>query len=333
MKKIQTNSRLLCDGMKGQNYWLHGSMEYLMECLGESKDYDYWFFSGVSGDSFTQVYRKDITQGMICYTHNCFNTNIAKKMFDVCGYEFEYINNINNENRKSYTNHVKEYIDKDIPVLCRGGEGKCEFCVIYGYDNDKLYYLICDDTEPKILPNDFNELIFVGNKKDRPPIAEAYRKAVMDIPSLIQMPSNDMFSFGKQAFIDWADSFQNGTFDDIDDDKINIWNIHGVYLMISGTNGCSRGFLKKALELNPDMSFIDTLEPIYAKHGEVFETLAYRDANGINDYQHGGIQGGFNIKAEVIKNKEIMKPIIDIIMESAQYCDEISDVFAKEVTK
>lgn len=28
MKKIQTNTRLLCDGMKGQNYWSHGSMEY-----------------------------------------------------------------------------------------------------------------------------------------------------------------------------------------------------------------------------------------------------------------------------------------------------------------
>lgn len=76
------------------------------------------------------------------------------------------------------------------------------------------------------------------------------------------MPSNGYFSFGKQAFIDWADSFQNGTFDNIDNEKINVWNIHGVYLMISGTNGCSRGFLKKALELNPDLSFISTLDQI-----------------------------------------------------------------------
>lgn len=331
MNKIKTNSRLLCDGMKGQNYWLHGSMEYLMECLGESKDYDYWFFSGVGGDSFTQVYRKDINRGLICYTHNCFNSDIAKKMFDACGYEFEYVDNVSNENRNFYMKQIKEYIDQSIPVLCRGGKGKCEFCIIYGYEDDNLYYLICDDTEPKILPNDFNELIFVGDKKERPTIAEAYRKAVMNIPSLIQMPANDSFSFGKQAFIDWADSFQNGTFDDVDIDKINVWNIHGVYLMISGTNGCSRGFLQKALELNPDMSFINTLEPIYAKQGEVFETLAYRDVNGKNDYQNGGLQGGFKIKADVIKKKEIMKSISDKIMESAQYCDDILEVFQKQL--
>lgn len=303
----------------------------LMECLGESKDYDYWFFSGVSGDSFTQLYGKDVNKGVICYTHNCFNSEIAKKMFDACGYEFEYIDNINDQNRNTYMNHVKEYIDKNMPVLCRGGKDKHEFCIIYGYDNDDLYYLICNDAKPKILPNDFNELIFVGNKKNRPTIAEAYRKAVMSIPSLIQMPSNETFSFGKQAFIDWANSYQNGTFDNIEIDKINIWNIHGVYLMISGTNGCSRGFLKKALELNPDLSFINTLEPIYSKHGDVFEILAYRDANGKNDYQNGGLQGGFNMKADVIKNKKIMKTISDEIMESAHYCDEILEVFAKEI--
>lgn len=146
------------------------------------------------------------------------------------------------------------------------------------------------------------------------------------------MPSNGYFSFGKQAFIDWADSFQNGTFDNIDNEKINVWNIHGVYLMISGTNGCSRGFLKKALELNPDLSFISTLDQIYAKHGDVFETLAYRDVNGKNDYQNGGLQGGFNIKANVIKNKKIMKTISDKIMKSALYCDEILSVFGMETT-
>ena len=44
MKKVLENARLLCDGMLGQNYWFNGCMDYLMECLGESPDYDYWFF-------------------------------------------------------------------------------------------------------------------------------------------------------------------------------------------------------------------------------------------------------------------------------------------------
>ena len=45
--------------------------------------------------------------------------------------------------------------------------------------------------------------------------------------------------------------------------KISLWNLHGTYLCMLGTNGCSRDFLKKALVLNPDMTFIDDVEPIY----------------------------------------------------------------------
>ena len=44
MNKIKQKPRMICDGMKGQNYLFNGCMEYMMECLGESKEYDYWFF-------------------------------------------------------------------------------------------------------------------------------------------------------------------------------------------------------------------------------------------------------------------------------------------------
>lgn len=29
---------------QGQNDWLNGCMAFLMECMGESAEYDYWFF-------------------------------------------------------------------------------------------------------------------------------------------------------------------------------------------------------------------------------------------------------------------------------------------------
>ncbi|ULL16599.1 hypothetical protein DVH26_20420 [Paenibacillus sp. H1-7] len=329
MKKVLPNTKVLCEGKHGQNYWFHGCMEYLMDCLGESKEYNYWFFSGVTGDSFAQLYSKNIYTTAWYYTYNLFSYDIAKKAFDACGYDFEYISGITNENRLTYIPRIKKYIDKNIPVIARGGKDTWEFCNICGYDDNDLYFLICDCAEPKSYSNEFCELIFVGNKKEQPALADAYRQAILNIPSLMTMPATSEYSFGKQAFLDWADSFQTGIFDYVPSEKINVWNVHGTYLCISGTNGCSRGFLNKALELNPDMIFINKLEPLYAKQFDVFEVLAYRDQNGNNDYQNGGMQNGFKIKPEVISNIELMKPISDKIMESVKYCDEILKIFSE----
>ena len=44
--------RLVTDE-NGENYWFNGCAKYVMECLGE-KDYDYWFFAGITGDLFAQ---------------------------------------------------------------------------------------------------------------------------------------------------------------------------------------------------------------------------------------------------------------------------------------
>ena len=156
-------------------------------------------------------------------------------------------------------------------------------------------------------------------------MADVYRKTVMDIPSLITMTETEEYSFGIQAFKDWAESFQNGTFDTIPvDDKIwrthadpffSCWNMHGTYLCILGTNGCAEGFLTEALQLNPDMTFINKLIPLYIHQNKYgFDALVQ-------------MEGGFNVKPEVIKNKARMKPISDKIMALSRYCDDILNVF------
>ena len=337
MKKVFDNTRVLCDGMKGQNYWFNGCMEYLMECLGESKDYNYWFFSDVTGDSLTQLYSKNINEMALCFSRNAFNNTLAKSAFDACGYEVEYISNIAEEDRNLYISKIKSYIDKGIPVIAHGGfgvwdsygENGWEWYCICGYDNDELYYLTCDKSEPKNLPTAFTDLILVGDKKETPTLADVYKKTVMDIPSYILRPSTSEYSFGKQAFIDWAESFQNNTFTNIPAEDINTWNVHGTYLCMAGTNGCAFNCLENALKLNPEMTFINELFPLYKKHSEVFHILAYRDANNQNDYQNGGIHGGFNIKPETIKSKKLMEPINRQIMKSAKICDEIIAIFEK----
>ena len=52
--------RLVTDE-NGENYWFNGCAKYVMECLGE-KDYDYWFFAGITGDLFTQHFARNISK-------------------------------------------------------------------------------------------------------------------------------------------------------------------------------------------------------------------------------------------------------------------------------
>ena len=329
MMKI-LDTRLLCDGMKGQNYWFNGCMEYAMECLGEDiAVYNYWFFSNITGDSLMQLYGKDIRKTAWCPSRNVFDHAFAKRAFDACGYEFEFATGITDANRAEFFPRIKASIDKNIPVICRDGKEYWD-ALICGYEDDKLYYLICDKEHPEIFPASFEGLIFIGAKKERPAPAEVYKRAVMDIPSFLTRPSTAEYAFGKQAFVDWAGRFQDGTFDNVPAGDINAWNVHGTYLCQIGTNGCADDLLWRARETNSEMApMLDELRPLYEKWGEIFHVLAYRDADGNNDYQNGGLLGGFNIKPEAIKDKAAMKTVSDKIMEAAGVCDEILAVFKK----
>ena len=71
----------LLDKYQGQNYAFNAYMAMLMEYLGESKDYDYWFFSGVSGDCFTQVYGGDLTKWHQCLSHACFDKEGLRRLW------------------------------------------------------------------------------------------------------------------------------------------------------------------------------------------------------------------------------------------------------------
>ncbi len=324
-KKVLENIHNLVTWHYGQNYLFNACMQYLMECLGESQEYDYWFFSGVTGDSFTQLHRQDPNEWTACLSHDTFDYDFAKKAFDACGYNFTYVDDTElKANKAKYVQKVIEYIDKGIPVLSKGCEGTGEFSVICGYENggEAFLYLKGDDKAPTPYKSDFTchlglptGLVFAGEKKQAPPLADVYRKAVMSIPSYITMPPENGLTFGKQAFDDWADSFLDDRFKGKSDKELDVWKIHGTYLCISGTNGCSREFLRKAQTLCPDMEIIPHLLPIYEKMQNHWEEL-----------QH--MEGGFGIPVQTLTDKGKMLPVANKIRELGKCCDEILEVFA-----
>ncbi len=306
---------------QGQNYWLNGCMAFLMECVGENAAYDYWFFSGVTGDSFLQVYSKQPDNMALCYSH--IMTDIAvKKAFDACGYDFDYYK-VSPEKQPELDQKIREYIDKNIPVIARIDDAFQSFSIVCGYDTTNFYFIMGEETTPK--PYRYDQLIFIKGKKEKPSIADAYKNAVMAIPALLSMPETKQYSFGKKAFMDWACSFQSNIFDQYalndkiwythGDSSFSCWNMHGTYLCMLGTNGCASSFLQKALELNPALTFIEQLIPIYnIQCGKGFSTLIK-------------MEGGFGLTPDVMKDKNKMKPISDEIITVGNYCDKIIEIF------
>ncbi len=318
---VLSNIHNLVTWREGQNYMLNGCMQYLMECLGMDEAYDYWFFSGVTGDNFVQVHGPHHDEFYHCLSHVIFDREFARNIFDACGYEVDYIDRAEiNADRPAAVEKVVESIDAGVPVISKSREGSKEFTAICGYEDDgeSLLILEGDNTEPTRYDASGHiaaDFIFAGEKKETPPLAEVYREAVMDIPSLLNRPPMDGITFGEQAFTDWADSFLDGRFDEVPADELKTWNVHGSYLCIAATNGGCREFLTRAAELNPDMDFIDELDAIYVRQDELFKNIEAMGA-------------GFDLSPAKLTDREFMGRVSETIREFETCCDEVLDVFS-----
>ena len=133
----------------GQNYPFNGGMSFLLESVGENAEiYDYWFFSGISGDIFTMCY------GNNGYFNDCVSVcsdgpEFIKSVFDKIGYDFQYVTSAEiNRNKDKYLEKVIDYINKGIPVLQKGPVENANFDVIYEYDKNGriLSYMVGDET-------------------------------------------------------------------------------------------------------------------------------------------------------------------------------------------
>lgn len=326
-KNILPNIHNLVTYMYGQNYLFNGCMQYLMECLNERKDYDYWFFSGVTGDSFTQLYRPNSLKSVGSLSNDTFNSEIAKRAFDACGYDFKYVNEKElKADKTKWTREIVTYINKGMPVIIYECKDAGNFGIICGYENngETLLLLKEDVTTPVKSKNglDYSKgLIFVGEKKTTPLLADVYRKTVMDISTFMSRQPEDGLVFGKQAFEAWADGLlvDDSYFKDKDEkamDEIR-WRLHCALLCIAGTNGCSRGFLEKALSLCPGMTIIPKLQPAYERMQSIFEEIST-------------MQGDFWIPYETLKNAESRRTISNKIHEFSKCCDEILEIMGSQ---
>lgn len=335
---IPTIHRLVTDEY-GENYWFNGCARYVMECLGEP-DYDYSFFVGLTGDVFAQYYPHGeyrgegvsgymLTEGASAYlreTDDGFElcndeSGFAERLFEQCGYRSEFVTmNALHKNTETYLQMLMECINKGVPVITWSNPNG----VFVGYEEygKTLLYITGYNNKPErislesaISADDKSGWIFVGEKIKSRPLAEIYRERVISLPKLLTTDT-EKFCFGAAAFRAWADDIENGKFDSVRPEDFNLWTSYTCYVCGIATNGtCAHAYLKKALELNPDMTFLEEAIHLYKRYGEMW--------NNDNGDDLEAIGGGFNITLETLKDTTRRSRIAAKLREFADVTDEI----------
>ncbi len=329
VKSIIAKEYSLVDYKKDQMRTFHGCMSYLMDCLGEDKElYDYWFFNIITGDLFTQVHCDDLQACTNGLSNAWVGRELIKKAFEGVGYDYFYIGkeDINYDLDKSFR-QVAESLDKGIPVISRGYEGSSNYCIICGYEaKDHVLYILHDEEIKPVMQTkllqETKELIFAGSKKADRNLVHVLTRAIMDIPNCITRASKDGISYGKQAFLEWADSLVNGTISESTD--CNAWNVYIRYLCRAGENCYAgspmiRDLMLKRVEIveTPAFSLLPDIQRIFDKERKIYQALIRMGA-------------GYEITIEQLKSPEKMGPVADKIREFADCHDELLTIFLKD---
>lgn len=322
---------------QGQNYVFNGCMKFLMECIGEQNEaYDYWFFSAVSGDSYVQVYNTNKEKWSICYSQAKFDYELIKRVFDAIGYNFTYLEAEDwRKDKEALRAKIIEYIDKGIPVIGKGFYSVfhdselpvSSIRAVIGYENDGecFYRLTEEDTDLVAFTLDDAPpytFVFIEEKKEAPPIAEVYRRALLNAPQLMRTPPNqsgDVF-FGNDAFEQWArmleSDFYHMTREEYEAvNAIASWRYYCVYICIIATNIYSKlHTTDRAIRLNPDLA---SLAPLLEQEYKALEDIE-------RELQAAG--GDFNVTYEVLQDTEKCKEIARIMRKFPVVFNRICDI-------
>lgn len=310
----------------GENYWFNGCARYVMESLGE-KDFDYPYFAGLTGDVFAQYYPFDHFrgEGVTNYKLGDGDVGFVEDIFAKCGYASTFVLSGDlRKNTEMYLQTLKAYIDKGVPVIS-WGHGGPPAGVFVGYEEygKTLLYITGNNDEPERMPvdkaltfdTDIGGWIFVGEKKESRRLARIYRDILCDLPDLLTSKT-DSYCFGAEAFRAWAADLENGKFDGMKPEDFDPWSMYTSYICGLATNGsCCHEFLKRARELNPDMSFLEDISRLYQKTADMWNNQNGEDLEALG--------GGFNATLDALQDKPRREKIAAKIRESAACVDEI----------
>jgi len=266
--------------IKSENYMFPSCMRSAMAALGENPAFDFAFFAGVTGDFFTQLWCEPRWQYNDSYSNVCKDTQKPiQAAFDACGYDYEYVPRDGIQSSKAkYVRKIVASIDKGLPVLTYGIVGPPVCSIICGYAEDGEALIgwsqftdeVKEDEPMDLVPaeNYFQvrggldesfALIFIGDKKERPSVAESLRQSILNIPKWVSMPPETpdgrQIYFGQAAYEAWADSLLRD--EDFADESMlaSPLDTYGSCVVLTGTNmHYMQRYLQRAAQACPDMA-------------------------------------------------------------------------------
>ena len=296
-----------------ENYLFSGAMSCAMKMAGE-KDFDYWFFAMVTGDTFTQVYSRDNSKYYDCLSSVIFNESHIEKAFKLCGYAYDFIcENELAKNPEKYYYQIVGSVNKNKPVILKHKDDSW-FSMVIGVNDDKvlmktvLFEAGIEKLDLDAFKDMAKSLVFVGDKKENVDLKSIYKDTIMNIPSYINMKASHDASFGNTAFIDWALGLIDGRYDKIE--NLNLGNVNENHLINLGTNKDVHSQISRVSDLLPDMGgLVGELKKHIIKFDKIYNRLSEESK-------------GFSLD-----KKEQMKLLNEIIMECVAINDDICGLF------
>ena len=122
--------------------------------------------------------------------------------------------------------------------------------------------------------------------------------------------ANEVF-FGAEAYRRWAADIRNGRYERYTAETFDNWRHWCIYICNLATNGGhGEAFLRRAYELNPDMTSIPELIAQFHENDKVWNELE-------------SLGGGFNCTIETLHDKEKREAIADVILKLAETNEKI----------
>lgn len=305
----------------GQNYPFGACMAKLIECLGgDASLYTYDFFAGLAGDDFVMCYG-DNEKCNDCVSVCVDTETFLARVCGMIGLEYRLVKRAEwMAEAELYYGFVKQFIDRGIPVLCSGVGENTNYDLLISYDDETTKcHLSCGDDMQYGTDIPFAniecDLIFMEYPPKIDSIVNLYRKAVIQIPALMTAePIADGVYFGADAYRQWAKDTVNGRYDRYTAETFKSWNHWHIYICNLATNGGhGEAFLRRAFELNPDLTFIPELIALLHENDKVWNALE-------------SFGGGFNCTLENLQNKTKTAVIAEAILKLAKTNEKIVEL-------
>ena len=218
---------------------------------------------------------------------------------------------------------MKQFIERGIPVLCAGVGKNSNYDLLISYNDETgKCHLSCGDDVQYGTDIPFREiecdLIFIEHLPKITDLAAVYWNTVMQIPARMTADvTPDGAHFGADAYRKWAADITAGRHDRYTAETFDGWAHWCIYICNLATNGGhGEGFLRRAYELNTDMTFIPELIGLFHENDKVWNELEF-------------LGGGFNCTIETLHDKEKRAAIADVILKLAETNEKIVRLFTE----